>query len=730
MKRLPISFFIVIFFFAFFYSTSTFARTCGETGCAEYGCTGGYVCNGGNDTCGSQYNQCTGATNTTCQANTGWDTTSPCNTANECTGSGTRTATWTPGTCSTNCGNSNTRTDTCTCSSNNTCPITCTGPVKACAATNVVACACVNGAPQAPAITSVTPTCTTNGSTTINWTFGSTTGCGNAWGYACSAGSNTFYIMDGAATIASGIPAGTSPYSRAVTLTAGPHTIKVCADNGPLTNCSTVTNVTTQIDTTAPNAPTGGTVTFASNPSCTDQYVPTYTWNAVAADNGCAGMNTSPYHPQGSTAVGFSPLLWADAWQSGTSKAAATSYVPGTTLYFQVRSRDAFDTRSNFSSPVITGVVPSPIPYPTIHIEGPFTEKVSGLCYSNITLDKDSFAFAPTTNPNTGVTTTCKAQSNTRYECDITIDNSRGLCTVPTTTLTLNASYPGYSEAIWRTGDVCGGVAKDITATAGDLVDRSNIPLFLTYSGGSGTSGWFKLSQASFNSRENGRQNYLPNTMKTIDTSGDDSIATKYFIIGTSPGTIAQNSPVVVGPSSTAYSANNWYTTSYSHSDDMTYQKYIDYIKARKDSTAITSFPLSAASFPANGIYTVAQNVTLDPTWFDGKNVVLVVQGATASFSTNFIPVGGSVAILAKDIVIDPTVTEIDGILIGQSVSTGVSASGLKIKGNLIDESALQLDRLQADGRMPSLLVVFDVQTYMNVLSYLSTSTYDWRQIQ
>jgi len=492
--------------------------------------------------------------------------------------------------------------------------------------------------------------------------------------------------------------------------------------------------VTTQIDTTAPNAPSGGTVTFATNPSCTDQYIPTYTWNTVAADNGCSGMNATPYHAQGSTAIGFSPLIWADAWQAGTSQTAAASYAPGTSLYFKVRSRDAFDTRSLFTS-AITATVPLPTPYPTIHIEGSFTEKVSGVCYSNITLDKNSFTFAPTTNPSTGVTTVCHAQSNTRYECDITIDNSRGLCTVPTTTLTLNAAYPGYSEAIWRAGNACGNSAVDITATAGDLVDRSNIPLFLTYSGGSGTTGWFKLSQTSFNSRENGRQNYIPNTMSTFDASGDDSVAVgvgKFFLAGTNPGTIVQNSPIVIGPSSTAYSANNWYTSSYSHTDDITYQKYIDYIKARKDSTALTSVPVSAASFPTNGIYTISQDVTLDPTWFDGKNIVLVLQGTRATFTSNFVPTGGSVAILASDISIDPAVTQINAILIAKNVSTGDNSlgNGLKIKGNLISESALQLDRKQTDDRKPSLLVIFDVQTYINVLPYLSTSTYDWRQIQ
>lgn len=153
-------------------------------------------------------------------------------------------------------------------------------------------------------------------------------------------------------------------------------------------------------------------------------------------------------------------------------------------------------------------------------------------------------------------------------------------------------------------------------------------------------------------------------------------------------------------------------------------------MKARKDVITITNPDLS--QIMTDGIYNINSVVpiTLNAAQFDGKKVVLVIQGAAATFNANFIPVSGSVAILAKDIIIDPTVTEIDAILVGETVTTGTSANGLKIKGNLIDEEALQIDRAQADARKPSLFVVFDMPTYLNVLPYLSTSTYDWKQIQ
>jgi hypothetical protein len=226
------------------------------------------------------------------------------------------------------------------------------------------------------------------------------------------------------------------------------------------------------------------------------------------------------------------------------------------------------------------------------------------------------------------------------------------------------------------------------------------------------------------------RQNYMPNTISLFDSSGDDSVANKDMIIG-SAGSIVQNSPVVVGAPNTKYSENNWYTNGYQYSNDISYQKYIDYIKARKDFTTLSGV-ITSASFPSNGIYTISdQDVVFDQTWFAGKYIVLVIDGGKkATFNTDFKPTG-SVAVLASEIDINPSVTEIDAILIGQKVSTGTASNGLKIKGNLIDEeSSMTIDRTQPNAHKPSLFVVFDVPTYLNVLPYLSTSTYDWKQVQ
>lgn len=719
MRRLLFSAFVFMFISLSTYHPEVNALACGVAGCAEYGCNSGLSCRSANDTCGITYNVCGGATNTTCQADTGWDTTAPCDNPDECTGTGTRTATWTFGACTTNCGNTNTRLATCTCSSNNTCPITCTSPVGTCAGTRTdTTCACVNGAPLAPTVVGVTPTYTTNGSTTVSWTFGWSTGCATSWGYACSGGSETFTIKDGVTIIASNI--SSAARSSLVTLSGGAHSIRVCADNGPLETCSTPVGITTYIDNTAPLVPGGGVVTFNADPTCLDKYIPTYSWN-VTTDAG-VGLDTAPYNPHASSIIGFGSLLngWSDTWISATNKSPTSSYPPGTPLYFRVRARDSLGTVSNWS-PTLAPTVPAPSPYPTIHIAGTFTEVINSVCYPGTTFDANSLSLSPVLNPSVGGAVTC-TKTNTSYSCNITIDNTQGLCVSPNTTISLNATYPGYSTVDWRTGEICTGGTKDWTLAVGE--DRPSIPLFFSYDS-EGTGGWFKLSQASYNSRMSGRTNYIPNTISPYDA--DDTTANRYMIIGTD-GSIAQNNPVVIGPANTAYSQNNWYTSGYTHTSDVSYLQYIDYIKARKDVITITSPDLSQIN--SDGIYSISAPVVLDETRFDGKKVVLVVQGASATFNTNFVPVNGSVAVLAKDIIIDPSVTEINGILIGQTVATGASTNGLKIKGNLVDEEAMEIERVQNDARKPSLFVVFDIVTYLNVLPYLSTSTYDWKQLQ
>lgn len=489
-------------------------------------------------------------------------------------------------------------------------------------------------------------------------------------------------------------------------------------------------------DKDAPSQPIP-VITPIADDTCWGRYKLQYTWGA-STDVGC-GNSSIVYQSQASSVNNTFPVpnefpdnTWGGALTQ-TSNPYPGSYVPGTRVYTHAASRDALGNTLGYSGPEST-TIPVPSPYPTIHIEGSFSEKVNSTCTDKITLDDaPSLTINPVLNPNTGATVSCSNDAQS-YSCNITINNITGLCVVPNTTLTLNASYPGYSSVEWHNGETCMGLSKlSWNLNVGD--NKIKIPLFFQYSGGDGAGGgWFKLSRTSFNSRMNDRPNYLPNSMTPYDDV-DDPGASKYMIIDSSAGNVIQNGAVVIGSASTKYSEKNWQTTGYQNTNDITYAKYIDYMKARKDFTTITLLPLSSSSFPTDGIYSIAQDVTLDPTWFDGKNIVLVIQaGKKALFTgTDFITTG-SLAVLAPTIEIEASVTQINAILIGQTVSTGTvpNSNPLKIVGNLIDEEVdgLTIGRSRTDSSKPTLFVVFDANMYFNVLPYLSTSTYDWRQIQ
>lgn len=737
---ISLSVFVSIFYLSFFKAHSVFAVAC------SVACGGSITCDAGLDcytsVCYNPVNECSGSL---CVGSGGYNAGQPCNNTNKCTPAGSsRTSIWTYGSCSVSCGNSNTRLGTCTAQNQNTCTApACTSPAGAVGSTYPdTNCACVGAAPQTPNLSPVGPTsCTTTGQVSVNWTFG-TGGCGGAWGFACSTPSNTFSIKDGAATIVSGIPAGTSPYSRTVTLTAGLHQISVCASNGATTTCSGQSPVTVSVDTTPPAIPTG-TVTFVpDNVNCPDKFFATYSWNAVS-DSGCGGLNTLPYWDQISTNsfTGVVSTLLNNTWVNPTPRIdqSLTPYPPNTTLYFHVRSRDSFNQQSNWSA-TDTIVVPTPSPYPAINISGSFAEDIGipngTTCVSNISINPLSLVLQPTIIPSNGVTSDCSLITATDYSCTITINNQQGACVNPNINITMGGSYSGYSSLGWRAGGVCAGapVSYDMAAGSPPLV----APLFFQYSGGSGgggggggaggSGGWFKLKDTSFNSRLSGRQNFIPNTISLFDaTPGEDSIANKNMMIGTS-GLIVQENPVEIGANGTTYSEKNWYTNAYTHTNDVSYLKYLDYVKSRKDYKVISDLN----QITEDGIYSIASPVSLSAAQFDGKKVVLVVTGgSSATFSSDFISTG-SVAVFAQDIIIEPTVGQINAILIGENVTAaaGTPNSGLKIKGNLIDQSVFMIDRAQTDARKPSLLVIFDVQLYLNLLPYLSTSTYDWKQIQ
>jgi hypothetical protein len=90
---------------------------------------------------------------------------------------------------------------------------------------------------------------------------------------------------------------------------------------------------------------------------------------------------------------------------------------------------------------------------------------------------------------------------------------------------------------------------------------------------------------------------------------------------------------------------------------------------------------------------------------------------------------------LAQNINFAAAVTQAKGIFIADNIDTGSTANqGLKIIGNLIAQSSLTNNRQWTNLNRPALFIVQDPSKYNNfyldLLPYLSTASYEWRQEQ
>ena len=179
-------------------------------------------------------------------------------------------------------------------------------------------------------------------------------------------------------------------------------------------------------------------------------------------------------------------------------------------------------------------------------------------------------------------------------------------------------------------------------------------------------------------------------------------------------------------------SANNW---SASYSPTFRFQppvSFLAYVKSRKEYKTITSLD----EIDADGIYFYDGDLTFDsiPSQFNSYNVVLIsLETVTINTDLNKTadPNLKSIAILAPTINFAPTVTQADGIFIASTVDTGATANqGLKIVGNLIAQTSLINQRQWSDPNRPVLFVVFDSKKYLDLLPYLSTAKYEWKQTQ
>lgn len=480
------------------------------------------------------------------------------------------------------------------------------------------------------------------------------------------------------------------------------------------------------IDKDSPTKPAGSFTGFVSDPSCLSQYFVTYGWGA-SSDVGCGGLVGSPYTAQISKQSDFSTLE-DNTNTASLSVTSAASYLPATTLYGRVKAVDGTGNDSGWSAGVTSVVVPQPSPFPTIHIQGNYVED-TGVC-NNMTLDPNSLSLVLNIVPATGVSSVC-TKTGSSYGCDITIDNQSAVCAVDAHTVSLVASYSGYSSLEWRVSNVCAGAPNPSISINASSPPAAPIDanIYFDY----GTQSWFKTSNTSFTSKT-ARNNIIPNAPTAFDS--DDSVAppnNTYMTINEGGAVLYTDSgkKIDLGPNAVnGFSAHNWYSNTYDANTLFTPTKFTDYMKSRKKYKTITD----VTGIDADGIYYVAGDLTIsNMAPFNGKKVLIVADAGTVTISADMTPASSAVAIIAKTIVINSAVAEVDAILIGNTIDVGASATKLKINGNLIQLTntvPFANSRVTANAQSPSLFIKFNQAAYLNLLPYLSISMYDWRQIQ
>lgn len=241
---------------------------------------------------------------------------------------------------------------------------------------------------------------------------------------------------------------------------------------------------------------------------------------------------------------------------------------------------------------------------------------------------------------------------------------------------------------------------------------------------------WTKLKDSSFIST-NSLFNMISLTPQAYDA---DDTTEQYFVVGqaglvAAPGIILDISTV----SLTAKTGNPEYKVIYTpESYSLTPSTFLSYVRARKEYKVITDLGEITGSgiYVYNGDISISSNV--NP--FDQPyKVVLVVSGTVtvSSAPDNTFTPTGTAAVVATTINFDSTITEAQGIFVGRTVSTGTNANqGLKIVGNLIAQTTLSNNREWPTTTRPSVFIKFDQAKYISLLPYLSTASYQWRQIQ
>jgi len=478
----------------------------------------------------------------------------------------------------------------------------------------------------------------------------------------------------------------------------------------------------TTVSCTVPalSTPTGVCGTFNGNP--TNPATPiTYTWANGTALQVWDSTGKWWYNAAASSGIIIS---------KDDNNLGSTFAVPlGRTVY----ARTTYTPSFNYFSTASETICPPPANPLPVTISGPLQQKSGTGCnQANATNNFNVQNPTTTTNPSSCVATACTVSPSTSaaqtYTCTTTFSSNNCLDDDPPTwptsaTINLTGVAPlGYSFIGWTPSGSCTPATNSKVVNAGDTI--ANQPITFGFD-----SDWIKLKNSSFNG-----VSITGVTVPAFVTGYDaDDDVSKYFIIGNAGAVLK----TAVSPN-TAYSTPNWYDSSFTTSFSMYPSTFLNYVKSRKQHTVITNPDLSTITSP--GIYIYNGALTLTSSNVMTSNVVLIVAGDVSISGSEFninadcinTALSKNIAILSTGKISFSNTTKCAaGIFIAKTVDTGSNGNqGLKIKGNLIAQTTLTNNRAWSDNSRPSVFVVFDPVQYINLLPYLSTAYYDWRQIQ
>ncbi len=326
--------------------------------------------------------------------------------------------------------------------------------------------------------------------------------------------------------------------------------------------------------------------------------------------------------------------------------------------------------------------------------------------------------------------------------------------TLSETAPTSSNPWPGYFEMNW--GFFGGETGRSFTVkveAGSDYNSTTTNPRTVTINKSSATAGspfgfninatptptpiptqapWKQLKDADFQGSTN-LNNPIPVAPLDYDSGAANSA---YFVLNQGGVVTAPQVNIKTNNAAAQVSSPNWQVNTYNFTQSFDKSIFLNYVRSRKKYKTITSL----SEIAADGIYVLnvggATPLSVTVSQLPDYNFVLIADGAAGVSIDSDIKTsdyGKSLAIIADLIKINPSVSEINAILIAPQINTDNGAAvdqGLKIVGNLVT-AQLNTNRFQdTTNQKPAVYIVTDPKKYLGLLPYLSIDLYDWRQLQ